>query len=366
MNKLPFLQKGFSLIEITIVIVIVAIIGTVSLVSIGNVMDNQKLVITKNRLDKIKNAVNNYFLKNKRLPCPADPTLTDVTAGNENTTGTVGCLGINNNTTDSRIFASGTNFVQGAIPVTTLGLANEDLYDGFGRKIDYVVNTAYTPAAGIANIVNVLDSDPRNLTFSAGTACDPTYNASGLAQYSSDTDCIMISASNLNLEVENKTAIVEAGRVAYAVISHGKNGIGAYTKEGQRGQTVSTNSDATLENRHIIPATGIRAGSNKLVNSDPAIGGLDDIIRYGSLYDIIVSQNMNSYVKCPKHTTIQSTDPNPTHNWAETLPNNTISAVYAGPTNHACATQTGDAYQSIYLRTCNSLGVWSDPNKRPC
>src|SRR3989338_7419279 len=70
MNKKVF-KKAYSLIELSIVILIISILITGALtVSVGSV-NNAKIKNTNDRLQQVYKALGNFLVANKRMPCPA-------------------------------------------------------------------------------------------------------------------------------------------------------------------------------------------------------------------------------------------------------------------------------------------------------
>src|SRR6478735_1969862 len=82
-------NKGFTLIELSIVLVVVGIMLYMGL-SVGSIqLEAAKVKQTKDKLDKIEKAVQLYYETNGRLPCPANGTLavTDASFGKGATAG---------------------------------------------------------------------------------------------------------------------------------------------------------------------------------------------------------------------------------------------------------------------------------------
>ena len=64
--------RGFSLVELSIVLVIVALIGGLFTSMFMGLYDGQRATITRNKLAAIDAALVSFAAVNKRLPCPAD------------------------------------------------------------------------------------------------------------------------------------------------------------------------------------------------------------------------------------------------------------------------------------------------------
>ena len=144
MMKKNLKKTAFSLIEISIVVLIIAILITGSLSSSITAINNTKIKSTRDRMDEIYKALGNYLLVNGKLPCPASilelkPSSTYGTS--IGTAGTCSGTGVYSSTT-----SGATNLVYGMVPVKTLGLSNDLAEDGFEGKIAYIVDKNFTGA----------------------------------------------------------------------------------------------------------------------------------------------------------------------------------------------------------------------------
>ena len=99
------------------------------------------------KLDAIETALMAYRLGNNRLPCPADPALTDIPANAATYGYEAGHPGnlrrrqrVSYTITPSTSHAAlGMSIAEGAVPVKALGLPDEFQFDGWGRKFAYAV-----------------------------------------------------------------------------------------------------------------------------------------------------------------------------------------------------------------------------------
>ncbi len=147
MQKKADKKTGFSLIELSIVILIVSILITGSLGISKTAINNSKVKVTKERMDTVYKAFSNYLAVNRRLPCPALLTVAKNTSGYGNEAATPG--------TCTSTYVSSTNapnLVYGMVPITALNLDPDMAEDGFGSKFTYVVDKRFTlKSASIAS-----------------------------------------------------------------------------------------------------------------------------------------------------------------------------------------------------------------------
>ena len=200
-------QQGFSLIEISLVVVIMAIIGGSILALLSTQQSSARTSATHTKQDAVKQALINFVGQNRRLPCPAVATLA---AGTPN----YGREATNPGTCTSAtiIGATSNRNARGIVPWVALGLSDEATLDGYNRRFTYQVLLSETNlnAATLSGLRG-------NITLHSAT---PT--AGG-----------------------NQT---NAGRLATAVIvSHGNNGFGAYLPQTGVLMALPTGADE-LEN----------------------------------------------------------------------------------------------------------------------
>lgn len=208
----PISPNGFTLIEIAVVLAIIGLLLGGILVPLSAQMEQHNISDTQKSLSDIKEAVIGYALANGRLPCPAKPALisgVDALAGQADCTITTG-----------------------VIPWVTLGV-NET--DAWGHRFTYSVTPEFADAIS-ANSFGY-DSNPTYGCVSTHV-CTPTNNPL-------NSSFALCSCGALNVRFATAGTII-ASNVPAVIVSHGKNGAGAYTPKGQQ-LAVGSNTDE-LEN----------------------------------------------------------------------------------------------------------------------
>ncbi len=132
-GALPRRARGFSLIELAVVLVVITIFLGAILVPLTTQVAQRKTSDTQKALEEIKEALLGFAIANGRLPCPAS----DASNGIESFVGAVGA-------------SACTNPYGGFVPAATLGLAATDgqgyAIDGWNTRIRYAVTVANTSA----------------------------------------------------------------------------------------------------------------------------------------------------------------------------------------------------------------------------
>jgi prepilin-type N-terminal cleavage/methylation domain-containing protein len=233
------LARGFTLIEMAIVLVVIGLVLSGGLVAVAPVLQNSKFADTNAKLDRIEQALVLHTIRYGCLPCPADGNLASANAnagrGNAGAYYVSGCQA-----------AACTN-AQGVVPWINLGLSENDAVDGYGGRIDY----ALTPT--LQNISGLVRTPPS--TYPAGA-----------------------------LRVDNRAGFEQTGgagnRAAYVLVSHGPNRSTAFLSTGfQIGN--SAGSAAELANSTINTT-----GPNAAVQDQPftpagaGTNYYDDIVRF--------------------------------------------------------------------------------------
>jgi prepilin-type N-terminal cleavage/methylation domain-containing protein len=191
---------GFTLAEMAIVMVIASLLIVSVVSTLTTQVDARNNAETLSRLNQIRDALIGFAQANGRLPCPADGTLVSgaATAGLEPAM-------VGNACPVAAKYA--------VLPWAALGMPETDVW---GRRFSYYVDPSFADlnAAG---------------TWGAGCGAGPVPVPVAPASFA--------LCSTGALTVKTKTAANKAGTsisVPAVVISHGKNGYGAYTSDGKQ------------------------------------------------------------------------------------------------------------------------------------
>ncbi|MFA7349233.1 MAG: prepilin-type cleavage/methylation domain-containing protein [Methylotenera sp.] len=204
-----------------IVLVIIGFLLGGLLVSLSAQIDMRNYNETKQKIAVIKEAVVGFTLANGRLPCPADPTVASGTAGA--------------GTQKFDVAGTSCNSLEGVVPWVDLGVLETDAW---GRRFTYRVTNSFSDAFALS-------------TVSPPVSCVSVPSSSSFA---------LCSEGDLTI---SDGAVSIAIRIPAVVVSHGKNGFGAYNSDGTKISDISAssqekeNSDADADFVSMIanPAT---------------------------------------------------------------------------------------------------------------
>ncbi len=221
-------HRGFTLAELAVVLVIVALLVGGLLVPLSAQIDSRNVADTRRALAEIREAILGYAVVNGRLPCPASATLVSGAAG-------AGLEGARD--------PSGCTNIAGVVPWATLGVAETDAW---GRRYTYRVTKFFTKNVPVTNpaLFTVAECIPPSIPQSAAFAlCTP---------------------GELSVFVTGGGARV-ANVVPAVFVSHGKNGNGAYRVLGTQ---LPVGADAD-EVDNQLTGGGISTANENFVHKTP-------------------------------------------------------------------------------------------------
>lgn len=198
-------QPGFTLVELAVVLAIFGLLLGILVIPLSTQVDQQRYADAERQLTAVHEALLGFAIANGRLPCPATATIASgaANAGVENKPGA----------------ACGGGVAEGVLPWATLGVPE---LDPWGLRFTYRVATALAddPAAGMQ--ASFLITDTGNITVTDG-------------------------AVNIGTQLPA------------VVVSHGKNGLGAFRPDGTQvggatgNELQNANNDVTFVSQLPAP-----------------------------------------------------------------------------------------------------------------
>ncbi len=322
-------KKAFSLIELSIVIVIATILMTSALSVSVSIINNAKIKITKDRMAELYKALGNYALIHSALPCPAP--ITDA----KSSTATYGVAAASTCSGVSGVSISGSfpNLVRGMMPVRTLGLPADMAEDGFGDKFEYIVDRGLTAES----------------SASAAGNCSTTFGNFGT----------LTSALCSNITVKEKpgagAAITIESAAALAIISLGQNKSGAYGFDATSRNTLSTDA----EEDDNLPTGAGTTYANVLHISSGSSDVFDDVILFKTRNALVLDFNALSLIPCTTPTT--SSETYGTITWPTGWYDQVVVA-----TSPTCASLGYSKGLAEPTKRCGAFGVWDSAVTEPC
>lgn len=256
-------QKGYTLVELAISTSILAMLAVGGLSVMGKKNEADNIKETYDKLAKIESTLKSYIRENNFVPCPSAPL---VPSSNQlfgysvayNTTSKI-CSNdaSDDGTGDTDINISGglsaadilTNST-GAVPVRTLGLPDDYMYDGWDRKFTY------------------------RISDSAGASAD--FNLSTFHGDIAIVDRKGINKTDINNLPPNNNGAV------YVIISHGNNGKDVAWKKNSTTAPSGLATGAEKKNTNHATKSYVQA---------PKTETFDDIVEYGLKKDVIQPYN---------------------------------------------------------------------------
>jgi len=151
-------QRGFTLIEVSIVLLIIAFTLGSIMIPLGTSLEQKAINDTKQQIADIKAAIINFTIANRRMPCP-DTTTGNNRDGLENTDGLGAC--------SSEL---------GSIPHVALNIPHRQ--DAWGQPFIYRVTGTFadTPATGPGTPCNITTNINVSIAMCSAADADITVN----------------------------------------------------------------------------------------------------------------------------------------------------------------------------------------------
>lgn len=192
-------EQGFTLIEISIVIVIAGVLLSILSSALLSYVKKSKIDTTEFRMDKIEDALGQYLTVNRKYPCAASRVAgpDDAEFGREATADCNTAAGAGTGDAAPTIRSGGVRI--GAVPTRSLSLPDEFATDGWGNKFTFAVTED-------------LASSPRGAPVTR--------------YFEPDGGEIIVRDSNNNELVQAPSN--PNSRAHYVIVSHGPGGDGSY------------------------------------------------------------------------------------------------------------------------------------------
>ena len=239
---------GFTLVEMAVVLVIIGLLLVAGLNLGTTQIELARIKSTKEEQESIKFSLINFIARNKRLPCPAIATLAPNAVG-------YGIEAITPGTCTGTTVTG--NVSTGLIPWVSLGLPDSNASDGNYNRFTYQVaiaatNTNVQTISGLKGVISIHTNAPAVL------GATPAGNQTNICTVGNYNPCLAV----------------------VAIISHGTNGLGAFTSSGTRIVLPAVGSDEE-ENTNLDNKIVVKEYSNNAANP------FDDIVMSLTASDLL-------------------------------------------------------------------------------
>ena len=251
MKKRPFIfARGFSLIEIAIVLVIISVLATMVAIPLATQIEQRRVEDTRKQIEVAKEALIGFAMANGRLPCPASTTSNGVAS--YCTLGVGGCTATT--TTTVAILTHGRcSDSNGLLPAVTLGIGPVDsqgyAIDGWQdgstvHRLRYAVSKFENPAAAgtfpITATNGIRTATMDIVAASPSTSSHLFICGLGLVAASSSTACSVGVTTLTDRAVALVYSVGKNGSTAFASLSFDEQ-----NNQGNNADIVFSSGDAS-------------------------------------------------------------------------------------------------------------------------
>jgi prepilin-type N-terminal cleavage/methylation domain-containing protein len=224
-------RRGFTLIEIAIVLVVIGLLLSGGLLATSPILQSARLNETKQKMATVEAALLGYVIANGCLPCPA--------VRGAATTGQAqfGATTYTNNCNTG--ICVGTTAGVGLVPWVTLGIAENDATDAWNQRFTYAVDPTRT----------VADSMERNADGSF-----PNFVSTLVMENLANGDLgytalayVLVSHGPDGALGETSAGVIVQDKYAQGALSTGQGENGNDDLRFSTGQTVTTNNNARFD-----------------------------------------------------------------------------------------------------------------------
>lgn len=248
---LPRRQDGFSLAELAVAFVIIGILLAGALMPISAQVEVRNIAETRRTMEAVRDAIIGYAQVNGRLPCPANGALA------------MGATGAGSEQWDSTNNRCTTSL--GVVPWGTLGVPEADAW---GRRLTYRVSNAFSDAIGNATYESTTSVTPANAALVSPATQSPGCSApTPVPTLASFALCTL---GDIAIFTRNDTthAVSPVGTgIPAIIISHGKNGYGAFQSNGTRVQGAGDGNGDGVPDQNADEASNVNGTSTSAPTS---------------------------------------------------------------------------------------------------
>jgi len=198
-------QRGFTLVEMAMVFVLIGFLVGGGLFALAPVIDKARINQTNATLDQVENALELFAIRYSRLPCPADGSLanTDPNYGLEQPVGGATTCTI-----------TGATDAKAVIPWKTLGIDESYSVDAWATRL------SYWPSGSVTGSTTLTTGTPLTHTGSTFPTSSGTYMT------------VVDVVSLKSITPLPPPATTSGDQAAYVLVSHGKSRWYGYSKNG--------------------------------------------------------------------------------------------------------------------------------------
>lgn len=268
-------KSAYSLIELSIVMLIISILITSGFSLASNSIANAKIKVTNERMSLIYQALGNYILQHRGLPCPArlDLISSDSNFGAEASRDSNGkCVassGIYVSTSVDSSYAD--NLMYGTLPIRSLGLSNEIAEDGFGTKFSYIIDIRFAKYAATQTPSSQNDDFSTTVTNPSNTS------------------------ANRYIKIINSPDIEITKDAIVTIVSHGANKLGGFNANSTTQNQIPADQ---YEQNNAINIANSPSFDDQFVQEVSDASGYDDMILFKRWQDFINDFSLMHMVPC--------------------------------------------------------------------
>jgi prepilin-type N-terminal cleavage/methylation domain-containing protein len=245
-------SRGFSLVELAVALLIIALLLAGALIPLSSQIDVRNAAESQRNMESIRDAIIGFAQANGRLPCPANGATPAGTVDATTWPTSVGAGAEQWDPANNRCYT-----VFGVVPWTTLGVSEADAW---GRRLSYRVAPAFADAISLNTwqsrqnaVPGTFPSQVATFTPSPGDQ-NPTcpnslppavapYVLSPAPALASFVLCSLGDIAVWTRGSATTTAAPLGTSLPAVIISHGKNGFGAWQTNGIRLSPIPVGND---------------------------------------------------------------------------------------------------------------------------